>query len=163
MLLLLFWMRHLGYLASSVTVDTSLLMHSRLLCGEGLCFTFTHYCDMIILSEQLEYFNVKTGVQEALSFIASNMNQRKVKHKQCECRHLFLEEIWSCWKCECRSLHTELYCYEGGWEFFVLVKPLLLFFKRDSDMLEECEALVTYSSNKECYWMHYISELLYYE
>ena len=25
-----------GYLASSVTVVTSLLMHSRLLCGEGL-------------------------------------------------------------------------------------------------------------------------------
>ena len=28
-------MRHLGYLASSVTVVTSLLMHSRLLCGRG--------------------------------------------------------------------------------------------------------------------------------
>ena len=34
MLLLLFWMRHLCYLASSVTMVTSL--HSRLLCGRGL-------------------------------------------------------------------------------------------------------------------------------
>ena len=33
MLLLLFWMCHLGYLASSMV--TSLLMHSRLLCGRG--------------------------------------------------------------------------------------------------------------------------------
>ena len=29
---------NLGYLASSVTVVTSVLVHSRLLCGEGLCF-----------------------------------------------------------------------------------------------------------------------------
>ena len=29
-------MCHLGYLISSVTVVTSLLMHSRLLCGRGL-------------------------------------------------------------------------------------------------------------------------------
>ena len=35
-LLLLFWMCHLGYLVSSVTTVASLLMHSRLLCGEGL-------------------------------------------------------------------------------------------------------------------------------
>ena len=31
-----FWMRHLGYLASSVPVVKSLLMDGRLLCGEGL-------------------------------------------------------------------------------------------------------------------------------
>ena len=36
MLLLFFWMWHLGYLASSVTVVTSLHLHIRLLCGEGL-------------------------------------------------------------------------------------------------------------------------------
>ena len=36
LILLLYWMWHLGYLAFSVTVVTSPLMQGRFLCGEGL-------------------------------------------------------------------------------------------------------------------------------
>ena len=36
LLLLLFLMRHLSYLESCVTIVTSLLVHGRLLCWEGL-------------------------------------------------------------------------------------------------------------------------------